>query len=175
MPIVRPSRHKLVRHAGRAAVVSCAFFVCAAPALSSLSATPTLVSWDRAADASCNNANVAIEELADPSSLAIEVNDLTEIVTIGSRETTALAAIPSPPSDARTIASFLSLSRAGGPLGRDLITAYRDSDAAKVTALVKRSTTLNDEYNALAVRLGARTCAINPQPGTLHGSSLPTA
>lgn len=175
MPAARPAQRRLARHGARAAMLMSAFSIVAAPALSSLRSTPTLVSWDRAADASCNSANVAIDDLAQPSSLAIEVADLTKMVPIGIRETAAIAAIPSPASHARTIATFLTLSKAGTPLTRDLITALRDAEASKVTALEKRAATLNDQYNALAVRLGARTCAVNPQPGTLHVSTLPSA
>jgi len=173
MPIARPSGRTLARHAARIAVLGFALCSCATGALSSPRRAPTLATWDRAADVSCTTANVAIDELVNPSSAAVEVTDLAAMITIGTRENAALAAIPPPPRQARTIATLLTLSRAGKPLEEKLISALRHARA--ITAIEQRAATLDNEYNALAIRLGARSCAINPQPGTLHISALPTA
>lgn len=175
MPDARSRCRTLAHGAARAALLGFAVGSCATVALASPRRVPTLAAWDRAADASCSTANTAIDELAHVSSVEVEASDLAVMITIGARENTALAAITPPPQQASTIKALLDMSRAGTSLERQLLAALRSAHESTVTSIVNRSATLNNEYNALAVRLGARTCAINPQPGTLHASSLPTA
>jgi len=130
----------------------------------------TLAAWDEAANAACNGGNVAIDRLVRPSSLGTELIVLRATVKIGMRLNATIAAIPRPPSRAHAIDELLGLSRAGVPLIEQAITAYERRDAALLRRVEKRAATIGAAFNAAAVRLGARTCAVNPEPG-----SAPTA
>ncbi len=125
---------------------------------------PTNASWVTSANAVCNSENRQIEHLPRPSSLATEIADLSATAQIGTQGTADLSAIPRPTSERLSIAALVKDARAGIPLIHEAITAFQKGDAALLLRVQKAAQTLNDESNALATTLGARICAVNPQP-----------
>jgi hypothetical protein len=141
-----------------------AFIAALAAAGSATAATPTKASWATAADATCRTVNAQIRRLPKITSNQVFVADLRATVRIGAAMNAKLAAIPRPASERKAIGSLLAITVAQQRLFDEMIPAVQRGDQATMSRLAAKGDKLNTQYNRLALTLGARVCAENPQP-----------
>jgi hypothetical protein len=93
---------------------------------------------------------------------------LTDLKAIGRYSTEGLgrlSALPSPASEAILIASLVAKGNAQNKLAiTQAIPAVERGNSAAANRLLIQVGKLGDQYNAIAVKLGAKTCAVNPTP-----------
>lgn len=134
---------------------------------SASAATPTKKSWATAANEACRIANAEIRRLpriTSHTSLGLLIADLRASERGFASREAKLAAIPRPSSERTAIASLLRTGQTALRLGEQLIPAAERGDQAAFSRLQTMLDKLNTQYNRLAIALGARVCAENPEP-----------
>lgn len=127
--------------------------------------TPTKASWATAANASCRVANAEVRKLPKITTAQVLLADLRATGRISVQLTAKLAAIPRPSSERVMIASLLTNYRTATRLiVEQLVPALERGDQALASRLVDKLDKLDPQGNRLALALGARVCAQNPEP-----------
>jgi hypothetical protein len=127
-------------------------------------ASPTAAGWAKSANAVCATVNAKVVALPKVTSTTL-LSDLQAIAGYSKTGVAQLAAIPRPAAEAKLIASLIAIQNSQNQLAAQAISAIRRADSTTANRLLKQVGTLGDQYNAIAVKLGARTCALNPTPG----------
>jgi hypothetical protein len=127
--------------------------------------TPTKASWATAANASCRVLNAEVRKLPKVTTAKVLLADVRATGRISVQLTAKLAAIPRPSSERVMITSLLTSYRTATRLiVEQLVPALERGDQALASRLVDKLDKLDPQGNRLALALGARVCAQNPEP-----------
>jgi hypothetical protein len=140
------------------------FLAALVAAAAATAATPTKQSWATAANAACRTANAKVRRLPTITSSQVWVTDSQAILRMASWLDAKLAAIPRPTNERKAIASLLATSQTQDRLLREAIPAMEHGDQVALSPLVTELQKLGNQYNRIALALGARVCAENPAP-----------
>src|SRR5262249_620384 len=121
-------------------------------------------SWAAAANKLCAQANTFVRSLPKPTTRARLVADIRAIDRYAERWLPRFAAIPQPLSERAAIQDLIATFRKESRVDNQLLPAFLRGDQATAQALSAQADRLDSHFNAAARRLGAHTCALNPEP-----------
>jgi hypothetical protein len=160
----RATRFTRVRFLNRSILIGLLASVIAATSATATT-TPTKANWATAANASCRVANAQVRKLPRITTAKLLLADIRATGRISVQLTAKLAAIPRPSSERVMIASLLTNYRTATRLiVEQLVPALERGDQALASRLVDKLDKLDPQGNRLALALGARVCAQNPEP-----------
>jgi len=164
--IARATRFARVRFLNLSILIGVlASVIAATSAAATTTPTPTKASWATAANASCHVANAEVRRLPRITTAQVLLADVRATGRISVKLTAKLAAIPRPSSERVMIASLLTNYRTATRLILEqLVPALERGDQALASRLVDKLDELDPQANRLALALGARVCAQNPEP-----------
>ena len=137
-------------------------------------APPTRASWSAGANRICAVGNAYIRALPRPTTSALLVADLRAIFIRQERWLPEVASLPVPVRDRAPVGRLVALLRAGqGVYGRELIPALARGDQKAAGRASAKLAALGRGADAIARKLGANVCAIDPQPEGASGHGNP--
>ena len=143
----------------RLAAVSLVAVVALALVAPSLSAAAPPSAWARAADALCAKADADSRKLPVPRTAKQRIATIEKSIVIGNRLADALARLPRPAADAAEIAKLVAIYRQAVALLRNVVTALRANDTARVDKELARASVIGRSFSLSAEKLSALGCA----------------
>jgi hypothetical protein len=115
--------------------------------------------WAKKANAACARGNADVRALRKPQSIVQVESYLVKVLAVAERMDAQLAALGFPKGKTVAAKQLLRTSRTGTAAGQELLAAFRTGDGKAFKAALASGKRINARFAALALRLGADTCA----------------